>query len=91
MQTKSGSTVLIILIVLFTFPFWIGGLLGGLFGLIGGIFGAIAGIFGAVIGLIGGFFGWIFDWHWPWLFHWNAFTIILIAVVIALLSRSRRI
>ena len=89
MQSRSTGTLLIILAVIFTFPFWIGGLIGGIFGMIGAIFGAIGGVIGAVFGMVGGIFGWIFGS--PWHVHWNAFPIIVIVIVIALVSRSRRI
>ena len=97
MQSRnSGSTVLIVLLIVFSFPIWIG-LAGGLFGLVIGIFGAvigvIAGVFGAILGAIGGIFGWFFDWSWPFngFFHWNIFGILIIALVVVLISRSRRI
>ncbi len=96
MQHKnSTSTVLIVLLIVFTFPIWIG-IAGGLFGIVVGIFGAIfgiiAGVFGAVFGTIGGVFGWLFNWDWPFggFFHWNILTILIIAVIIVLVSRSRR-
>jgi hypothetical protein len=97
MQSRSsGSTVLIVLLIVFSFPIWIG-LAGGLFGLVVGIFGAmigvIAGVFGAIFGVIGGIFGWFFDWSWPFngFFHWNIFSILIIALIVVLISRSRRI
>jgi len=97
MQSKgSTSTVLIVLLLVFTFPIWIG-IAGGIFGLIAGIFGAaigiIAGVFGAVFGAMGGLFGWLFDWHWPFggFFQWNIFTIFFIVLVVVLISRSRKI
>jgi hypothetical protein len=42
--------------------------------------------------VIGGVFGWFFDWHWPFhgFFHWNLFTIVLIALVVVLISRSKK-
>lgn len=95
MQSKSStSTLLIVLLLVLTFPLWLG-IAGGIFGLVAGLFGAVIGIFagviGAVFGVIGGIFGWVFDWHWPHFFHWNVFTIALIAIVVVLLTRSRRI
>ncbi len=97
MQTKSpNSTLLIVLLIVFTFPIWIG-IAGGIFGLIAGIFGAvfgiIAGVFGAIFGIIGGLFGWLFDWHWPFsvFYHWNVFIIFFIILVVVLISRSRKI
>ena|SRR5688572_5959348 len=97
MQSKSsGSIVLIVLLIVFAFPIWIG-LAAGLFGLVVGIFGAvigiIAGVFGAIFGAIGGIFGWLFDWSWPFngFFHWNIFSILIIVLIVVLISRSRRI
>jgi hypothetical protein len=96
MQSKSSSTLLIVLAIIFTFPIWIG-LAGGLFGLVAGIFGAligvIAGVFGAIFGAIGGIFGWFFDWDWPFggFFHWNIFSFLIIVLIVVLITRSRRI
>jgi hypothetical protein len=102
-MTKGGSLILIVIII-FTFPIWIGlagGLIGLIGGLIGGLFGLIGGLIGAVFGIIGGVFGAIFDllfgWgHWEDGYgwhphsHWNAGQWILIIVIVALLVRRRR-
>lgn len=87
------STVLIVLLLVFTFPIWIG-LAGGLIGIIAGIFGAVVGviaaIFGAVFGVIGGLFGWMFNWH-PfsgWL-HTPIFVITALVIVILLVTRRQ--
>ena len=97
MQSKSStSTLLIVLLLVLTFPIWLG-IAGGIFGLVAGLFGAIIGIFagviGAVFGIIGGIFGWFFHWDWPFstFFRWNVFTIVAIAIVVILLARSRKI
>jgi hypothetical protein len=87
--------VLIVLLIVFTFPIWIG-IAGGLFGIIAGIFGAVFGIiaavFGGVFAAVGGIFGWLFNWDWPFggLFNWNIFTILFVVIVVLLVSRSRR-
>ena len=90
--------VVIILLVL-TFPIWIGiagGLFGLIIGLIAGFFGLIAGLFGAIIGAIGALIGAIFDvvfhpwsgeWHGP---HFNAFWFAVALIVLVLLFRSKR-
>jgi hypothetical protein len=84
------------LLIIFTFPLWIGiaaGLIGVIAGIFGAVFGVIAGIFGAIFGLIGGIFGWMFDWNWPFhgFFRWNLVSILLIALVVVLISRSKKI
>lgn len=59
-QKKNTSWPLIIIILVLTFPLWIG-LVGGLFGLVVGLFGGaigiVFGLFGAAIGLIFGGIG----------------------------------
>jgi len=98
MQNRnSTSTVLLVLILFFTFPIWIG-LFGALFGIImglgGAIIGIIGGVFGAVIGVIGGVFGWIFDWdfHNPFHFFWNVklIAITMIVIFIILVTRAKK-
>lgn len=63
MDSKTLSTILIVIVCLLLFPVIIG-IVGGVFGVvggvIGGIFGAIAGIIGAVFGAIGGVIGAVF-------------------------------
>jgi nitrate/nitrite transporter NarK len=98
MSSKSSNptTLLIAVIVIFTFPIWIG-IAGGIFGLIIGLFGAaigiVAGVFGAVFGAIGGIFGWFFDWDWPHhgFYRWNIFTVVCLVVIVLLVTRSRRL
>lgn len=100
-NTHSGSTILIVLLIVFTLPIWIG-IAGGLFGLVMGLFGAaigiIAGVFGAVIGaiagVIGGVFG-LFSWDWSPVFHffgfhYNFLLVICLVIAIVMVSRSRR-
>lgn len=78
-----------------------GGLIGAVFGIIGGAIGLVFGILGSIIGLfasiIGAFFGW--DNHWGDM-HWHHFNpnpsqavwavIFVVALGLALRSRSRR-
>ena len=46
---SSTSTILLILVIIITFPFWI---------MVGGIaIGLVAGLFGAFVGIIGALFG----------------------------------
>jgi hypothetical protein len=97
MQRSSTSTVLIIFILLLTFPFWIG-LGAGLFGLIAGLFaglvGLIVGLMGAVVGIMASIFKAIFgwgDWH-GWHFNtpdMNAFTWFALLIIGALIITRR--
>jgi len=88
MQSRSTTTaILLIILAIIAFPLILS-IIGGVFGIIGGIFGAL---FGALFGVLGGLFGWMFHWHWPFFFHWNAFTVIAIAIIVVLISRSRKI
>jgi hypothetical protein len=97
MQSRSStSAVLIVLLIVFTFPIWIG-IAAGLFGIVAGVFGAVFGIigaiFGGIFGAIGGIFGWLFNWDSPFggFFHWNIFTVLFVVLIVLLISRSRRI
>jgi hypothetical protein len=101
MQTRSSSsTLLIALLVLITFPLWIG-LLAGAIGIVAGIFGAfigiVAGIFGGLAGIIGGIFGWIFDFdswdhdnHWFPFWNFKMIVIAMVVLVVLLATRSHR-
>ena len=102
-RTSSTPTVLVIVLLVLTFPIWIG-VAGGLFGLVVGLAGAcvgiIAGIFGAIFGVIGavlgGIFG-IFDWndynydgisfHFPFM---KILIVIAIVFIIATLSKKKK-
>ena len=67
-----GSTLLLALIVMFTFPIWIGLLAGGfglVVGILGAIFGVVFGIIGAIFGAIGGIFEAIFSGIFGWGHH----------------------
>ena len=91
-------TVVIVLLVL-TFPIWIGiagGIFGLVVGLIGGAFGLVAGLIGGIFGAIGALIGGIFDlifspWHGGWHFHhFNGFWFFVGLIVVVMLVRSRR-
>jgi hypothetical protein len=101
-KTSSTSTVLVIILLVLTFPVWIG-LAGGLFGIVAGLFGAaigiVAGVFGAIFGVLGAVLGGIFsifDWHtdshFPFVFHFpfKLMVIGMIIFAIVLLSRSKK-
>ena len=93
-MSKSNSTLLIVLIVIFTFPLWIA-VAGGIFGLIGGLFGALFSIIGALIGAIGSVIGAIFGGFGCFLddfpFGGNRFfTALIIVLIIVLATRPSR-
>ena len=99
------SNVLLVLILILTFPFWIalaavvfglvgifGGIMGLIGGLFGGIFGLIGGIFGGIMGIIGGIFGfdsWHMGWDWPH-FHFNGYVFFALLIVAALVIKKRQ-
>lgn len=93
MTRSTGTTVLIVLIIVFTFPLWIG-ILGGLFGAVMGLFGAligvIAGVFGAVIGGVASVIGGLFHWGWPNFITWNVLLAVVLAFAIVQLAKSRK-
>ncbi len=80
---SKGASVFLAIIILFTFPLWIGLLIG----ILGAIFGIIVGIFGAIFGVLGS----LFAWGWPGSFlifphlHLNSFVTAAIILVLALL------
>lgn len=86
-----SASVLVVLIILFTFPLWFGlgmGLFGVVVGLIGGLFGVIAGLFGAIIGIVAGIFKAIFhglfgwgNWHWDTDYHMDGFTFLVLLII----------
>jgi hypothetical protein len=87
-MTRSNSTLLIVLLMIFTFPIWIGifgGLIGLIFGLFGACIGIIAGIFGAIFGSIGSVFG-IFGGSFPL----SGFFVVALIFLIVLISRSKK-
>lgn len=94
-NTNSGTTILIILIVVFTFPIWVG-IAGGLFGLIAGLFGAAVGIivavFGAIIGVFAAVISGLFGGWWPDShIGLNVFLAICLVLAIVMLSKVRKI
>jgi len=92
--------VLIAIIIILTFPIWIG-LIAGAFGIIAGVFGAvfgiIGGVFGIVFGALGSAFGWIFDgsFFWPGHFHFGflfgkIFLFAMVLLLVVSISRRRK-
>ena len=96
------ATILLVIIMLFTFPIWIGiagGLFGLIFGLFGGMIGIIAGVLGAIIGMIAwvfkAIFGLFFGWHhWDLHFHPfhfnHCFLAALMVVIIAVMVSKKK-
>lgn len=101
MARSSNNSILILVILVLTFPFWIG-IAGGLIGLMAGIFGVViglvAGAFGLLAGLVGGvfgFIGWIFDGIFDWDMHpvnfvVSPFLLILLIVAVIMIFRSKQ-
>lgn len=103
-MNKSTPSALLIIILVLTFPIWIG-LLGGAIGLIAGFFGLVIGLFAGAVGLIAGIFGGIvggiasiFSWmvggdlhgdFHPIFFVFNPFVLFAVAVLLALAFRKR--
>src|ERR1700712_2691556 len=95
---SSSSNLVIVLLLILTFPIWIG-IFGALFGIGIGFFGAIAGIFAAVFGIFIAiitipfkiFFGdgWWFDNDGFSLFGNHGLALIVFVVLVAFLVRRR--
>jgi hypothetical protein len=92
---KSSNTLLIFLLVLITFPFWIGffgmaiGIVGGV---IGGVFGAVFGALGGVIGAIMGIITWPFKMifgHGDWFPHFNGYVIAALVILVVFMARKK--
>lgn len=55
--SNKSTRILLIILLVFTFPFWIGivaGLFGAIIGVLGGLFGVLAGVGGSGIGIFAG-------------------------------------
>src|SRR5689334_9367638 len=97
--SKIPMRAVVIILLVVTFPLWIGilaGIFGAVFGLIGGAIGLVFGVFGAVIGAIGAVIGGIFEFIFhPWdhghFMHFNTvwFAVIFIAIVVLISSRKK--
>lgn len=102
MSTRSSSpasTFLIILILVLTFPLWVG-LLGAMVGILGGLFGVLIGIIAAIFGVIVALiclpfkiiFGW-HDWDWGWHgfpdFNLNGYVVLAIIILVYLAYRRK--
>jgi hypothetical protein len=92
-------TILLVLILIITFPAWIAlaavvfglvvGIFGGIIGLIGGLFGGIFGLIGGIFGGIFGFNSWHMGWDWPH-FHFNGYVFFALLIVAALVINKRQ-
>lgn len=99
-RTSNSSSLLIVLIIVFTFPIWIGifgGMVGLFFGLLGGFFGLVGGILGAIFGAIGaafkGIFHALFGWggFWPHaIFNKYLFFAVVILAAVAIQKRQQK-
>jgi uncharacterized membrane protein len=96
-RSSSGtSTLLVVVLLVITFPIWIA-VLAALFGVVVGLFGAaigiVAAIFGACIAMIAipfkFFFGWG-DFHFPFFQTGNGFVILLLLIVAFVLVQKGR-
>jgi len=85
---NSSSSILLVLLFVFTFPIWIG-LFGLLIGLIGGFFGVMVGFMGAMVGIIAWPFKMIFG-HGHWFPHINGYVIAAIIILIVLVSKRNQ-
>jgi hypothetical protein len=95
METRNTtSTVLIVLLVFFTFPIWLG--LGALIiGLFSAVFGVIAGIFGFILSIALLPFRFIFGWaHCGWLgfphVHGHGFVVLALIILITIWLSKRK-
>lgn len=96
-MTKAIGAIFVAIICILMFPVAIaiiGGVFGIVIGVFGAVFGAIFGVIGGLFGAIFGFFGWIFDGIFGWggpfgFFECNFFTLVVFAVVVALLMKSK--
>ncbi|MBX7124298.1 MAG: hypothetical protein K1X47_01280 [Cyclobacteriaceae bacterium] len=93
-MTRSGSIFLVIVLI-FTFPIWIG-IAGGMIGLVAGLLGALigvaAGLFGAVMGVIGAILHGLFHPFQGWGFPFGAILMacFVVALIIALSAKARK-
>ena len=97
-NTSSSSSVLLVVILVLTFPIWIG-ICGALFGVVMGVFGALIGVMGAIFGvgvtLIALPFKILFGWgHWGWHgfphIHSSGFVILALIIFAILIVRGRK-
>jgi hypothetical protein len=96
-SSSGSSTLLVVVLLVLTFPIWFA-LLAALFGVVVGLFGAaigvIAAIFGASVAIIALPFKLLFgfgDFHFPFFQTGNGFVILLLLIVaFVLVQRGRK-
>ena len=104
-MSRSASTTLLVILMICTFPIWIGiaggifglaaGLFGAAIGIVAGVFGVFGGILGAIFGVIGkvysSIFGTIFHWDFHPGFHFsNPIILALIVLAIIIIAKSKK-
>lgn len=95
-SSSGSSTLLVVVLLVLTFPIWFA-LLAALFGVVIGLFGAVIGIiaaiFGASIAVIALPFKLLFgfgDFHFPFFQTGNGFVILLLLIVAFVLVQKGR-
>jgi hypothetical protein len=95
-RSSSGSTLLIVIILVLTFPVWIaigGALIGVVAGLFGAMIGIVAALFAGVVALIALPFKILFGWgDWGWHgpeFFGNGYVWFAALIVAALIISKR--
>jgi hypothetical protein len=88
MTSKALSTLIIVLVIFFALPMFIG-IAGGLFGIVMGIFGAIVGAVAGVIGAFVGAIGSIFSWSFGGLFGCGLTSVLIVAAIVLLVTKRR--
>jgi hypothetical protein len=99
-----SSSVLLVVVLIFTFPLWFGlgmGLMGVIIGLAGGMIGLVAGLIGGLVGVIGwmieGFLSLLLGWSPESthafdldFFEVNGWTLAAVVLLIALVFRRKK-
>ncbi len=87
-DTSSTSSVLLIIIVVLTFPLWFGlgiGLIGAAVGIIGALIGVMATIITLPFKLL---FGWG-HWGWDGFHHFNSLGLIVLIIIAAMIVKKK--
>ncbi len=97
-NASSSNNILLAILLIITFPVWFAagavvlGIAAGMFGAVIGILGAIFGVFMTLVALpFKILFGWSHaGWHWFPHFHFNAFVMIAVIIVVALIIKGKK-